>query len=256
MPEINEVKKAYEIGLKGQYSMVWLPCAICGKEKWFALYYVRFKKNHNLEHAILCVDCSRKNKRRRDRTLVNIIGAELGTIVYGYQLGLTSASKYKYTQCPRCGLYRWAQILKNVPRRAHCHRCSMIIRPNNKFRFTGEKHPNYKTGKKVRFGYMQVLLTPDNPYYPMCNISHYVLEHRLVMAYKLGRCLERGELVHHINHNRLDNRIENLQLVPRYKHEQITVLENRIRTLESRVTLLECENILLRKEVGVNERNR
>lgn len=38
------------------------------------------------------------------------------------------------------------------------------------------------------------------------------LEHRLVMERKLGRKLRAGEVVHHINHNRADNREENLRL--------------------------------------------
>lgn len=38
------------------------------------------------------------------------------------------------------------------------------------------------------------------------------LEHRLVMEQAIGRKLNRGETVHHINGDRLDNRLENLQL--------------------------------------------
>lgn len=47
-----------------------------------------------------------------------------------------------------------------------------------------------------------------------------VLEHRWIMEQHLGRPLESWEQVHHINHNRLDNRVENLEVVSSEEHSK------------------------------------
>lgn len=52
----------------------------------------------------------------------------------------------------------------------------------------------------------------------MADRDNYVAEHRLVAAEKLGRPLTSDEHVHHINHDRLDNRPENLMVVSRSEH--------------------------------------
>lgn len=49
---------------------------------------------------------------------------------------------------------------------------------------------------------------------PMARKDGYVMEHRLVMAQRIGRLLERSEVVNHINHDPRDNRPENLELYP------------------------------------------
>ena len=47
------------------------------------------------------------------------------------------------------------------------------------------------------------------------------LEHRVIMEQHLGRKLESGECVHHINENKTDNRLENLVVLSRSEHQKL-----------------------------------
>jgi hypothetical protein len=56
------------------------------------------------------------------------------------------------------------------------------------------------------------LVANDDPYRCMADSAGYVLEHRLEMARALGRPLSRQETVHHIDGNKLNNKLTNLQI--------------------------------------------
>lgn len=54
--------------------------------------------------------------------------------------------------------------------------------------------------------------------HPMADSRGRVLLHRYVMSLHIGRVLEKNEVVHHINGDRLDNEIENLKILSPGEH--------------------------------------
>jgi hypothetical protein len=70
------------------------------------------------------------------------------------------------------------------------------------------EHPMWKGGVTFWGGY-KFIKTYNHPFAPK---NKYIMEHRLVMEKKIERYLNPKEVVHHINGDTLDNRIENLQL--------------------------------------------
>ena len=91
-----------------------------------------------------------------------------------------------------------------------------VILAGNRER-VGKDASNWKGGRrKLSTGYIHIY-APDHPNSPK---SGYVMEHRLVMEKHLGRYLDHNEVVHHINDIKDDNRLENLQVMPRGTHVQ------------------------------------
>ncbi len=72
--------------------------------------------------------------------------------------------------------------------------------------------------RKSHEGYSLVWVGKEDPFFKMAcpgpsgNFGT-IRGHRLIMARHLGRCLGSGELVHHKNGIKDDNRLENLELV-------------------------------------------
>jgi hypothetical protein len=84
-----------------------------------------------------------------------------------------------------------------------------------------ENHPNWKNGINATKGYVKIY----QPNHPHSN-KKYVLLHRLVAEEKLGRFLNKEEVVHHINCIKNDNRIENLYLFTKREHDRYEKLKS------------------------------
>ncbi len=176
---------------------------------------------------------------------IRLAGSYLGEIRKGNEIWENDYGNYIWHACVDCGKERWVKQRQPNPR---CASCSAKLKPKR----LGINHKNWKGGRhRQGNGYIMVWVADDDFFAPMRNNKRCVLEHRLVVAKHLGRCLQPWEIVHHKNHIKDDNRIENLQLVTDDRHKQITILENEIKHLKQRVTLLEADNVLLREQVCV-----
>ena len=160
---------------------------------------------------------------------------KLGEISRCCDIGQQGYRKVIWHACEMCGEERWVRIARfNKLQCKICRGCRAKTLPP-RIPPRKEKHWNWKGGRYRSLGYVLITIQPDNFFYEMTDKSGAIFEHRYVMAQYLGRCLHRWEIVHHKNHIRDDNRIENLELLSDIGHKQITILEQRIKKLEETV---------------------
>lgn len=72
-----------------------------------------------------------------------------------------------------------------------------------------KRHDSHNLGKgrSMRYGYITIYVE-----------GKWKSEHNVIMEQSIGRKLTKDEIVHHINENKIDNRIENLQLLTKSEH--------------------------------------
>ena len=106
----------------------------------------------------------------------------------------------KIKKCETCNALcnKWARFCKK------CYKLFLLEHNRKiiKMRWKNHNAFHYTNGYKV--------IKVFN--HPFANNRGYIYEHRLMMEKKLGRYLQPIEIVHHIDNNKLNNKIENLKL--------------------------------------------
>ncbi len=174
---------------------------------------------------------------------------EIGEVRKGREIGYgLPTGNYIWHPCPKCGKERWVHFIKGKPTYDYCHSCACKYGKHPK----GSECSWWKGGKRVN-GYKLVKLSSDSPFFPMVNASHYVFEHRLIMAKTLGRCLLRNERVHHRpDVAKDDNREEVLYLMPNPSdHNRLSPCSNCELKKEIRLLRWQVKELLSRLNLTV-----
>lgn len=196
-------------------------------------------------------EVTRKIVRTRHRTLLKeakewysgdeTVPGGLGSIIHWDSLCLRRVRPNSRTRravsitCGKCGQDRWIQF-------------DNLIKERRKPTFTGvcqscwytltwaEKHRDRPLQRKVTpHGYVKVYL---GMHHPMADKRGETYEHRLVMTKHLGRPLESSEHVHHLDGDKTNNDVANLELIGNQTHYLITKLVTENKRLETEVAHL------------------
>ena len=148
-----------------------------------------------------------------------ILGISVGTVFnyikkYGIDSrpAMTEKTKQKISES-KIGKHhkRGYKISEETKRKISDSRKGKFVHPSH---FGGHK-------KKRSDGYVAIYC----PEHQKANKDGYVMEHILVMEEAIGRHLAEEEVVHHKNHKRDDNRLENLELMTFRDHAKLHMKE-------------------------------
>jgi len=172
---------------------------------------------------------------------------QIGYIQFGRDIGKKDKRRrFIWAACPQCGTERWVVYRPSSDKHIHqrCAKCSgleIALKFLHHLKHgEGETNTNWRKGRILRTdGYVMVYVAPNDFFSNMTDKRKYVMEHRLVMAKHLNRCLLSWEVVHHKNGIRDDNRLENLELFPSsYKHDALSRMAAHIKKLEREIEKL------------------
>jgi len=247
-PMLNETVPAESLGKAGGNRFIWFACLTCGLPRWI--------KNKPVYKSILhCPHCQKRfrdcrkykpdSKNSLHKTVLATATLRIGDVIRGTDIGRQNKI-HVWLACPECSKHpHW--VRKRNPLRGNlCPECAN--KPEHKpggvkcGTWRGGRHANHE-------GYMVVRILSNSPFYSMSQRGG-ILEHRLVMAQHLGRCLHSWEIIHHKHtkfprgstKDKQDNRLDNLELIQvPLKHVAIIELEKKAVYLLEQVDKLKVE---------------
>jgi len=147
----------------------------------------------------------------------------------GYLFGISPVTVYKALRdagCKFSNKWRKEESVESSIRRSNAkkgqklsEKQKRLISERNSCDYNGLN--GYGHTKSHNRGYVVVYV----PKHPHAHKDGYVMLHTVIMERNIGRYLEDDEVVHHINHNRKDNRINNLQLMKKKEHMSMHMKE-------------------------------
>lgn len=198
-------------------------CSNCGKE-----IEIRHKKRMEIKNVFCCQECSnnfRKKNRENDK---NYFNCTCPICNKKFHLKPYMLEKYKIHYCS-----------------IECHKLAkkeyMKGEKNHQYGLKGNKNSSWKSDKKITsYGYIKVR-SLDHPFR---DCDGFVFEHRLIAEkYLLSdensveingkKYLKPNYTVHHKDENKLNNKIENLQIMTKEEHSRIHALKRSEKTRKS-----------------------
>lgn len=151
----------------------------------------------------------RKDPSRTSYRAVNKINVDDEKLLHWYVTqGRSIEEIAKVENISRHALYRRARELGVTRTNSQSHRGLQV----------GPRNPMWRGGRTTHRGYVKVRVG-----------GRQVFEHRVVAESLLGRPLTAQEVVHHKNHNKSDNRAENLLVTNQSDHARDHMTQDRLR---------------------------